>query len=91
MVLYGYVIMSNRIHLIVPFDRRKLSSLTQYFKKNIAKSILDKIQNSPESLKESILERFKLTAQNIPEIKTINFSNRAIMRKIFFNKFMWTK
>jgi hypothetical protein len=73
MVLYGYVIMSNRIHLIVPFDRRKLSSLTQYFKKNIAKSILDKIQNSPESLKESILERFKLTAQKHTRNKNHQF------------------
>ena len=52
MILYGYVIMSNHIHLIVQSENGKLSDLIRDFKKFIAKSILDKIKNSPESRKE---------------------------------------
>ena len=59
MILYGYVIMSNHIHLIVQSENGKLSDLIRDFKKFIAKSILDKIKNSPESRKEWMLERFK--------------------------------
>jgi len=52
MILYGYVIMSNHIHLVVQSEEGKLSDLIRDFKKFIAKNILDKIQNIPESRKE---------------------------------------
>jgi REP element-mobilizing transposase RayT len=44
MLLYGYIIMSNHIHLIVQATGGKLSDLIRDFKKYTAKSILDKIQ-----------------------------------------------
>ena len=43
MILYGYVIMSNHIHLIVQSDNGKLSDLLRDFKKFTAPSILEKI------------------------------------------------
>jgi len=46
MILYGYVIMSNHIHLIIQSEEGKLSDLIRDFKKFTAKSILEKIQNS---------------------------------------------
>jgi len=49
MVLYGYVIMSNHIHLIVQSGDGKLSDLIRDFKKFIATKILEKIQIEPES------------------------------------------
>jgi REP element-mobilizing transposase RayT len=60
MVLYGYVIMSNHIHLIVQSNDGKLSDLIRDFKKFIATKILEKIQIEPESRREWMLERFKL-------------------------------
>ena len=43
MILYGYVIMSNHIHLIIQTNDSKLSDLIRDFKKFTAKSILQKI------------------------------------------------
>ena len=40
MLLYGYVIMSNHIHLIMQFEDGKLSDLIRDFKKFTAKAIL---------------------------------------------------
>ena len=53
MLLYGYVIMSNHIHLIIQSEHGKLSDLIRDFKQFTAKNILEKIQNSPESRKET--------------------------------------
>ena len=47
MILYGYVIMSNHIHLIIQSEDGKLSDLIRDFKKFTAKNILDKIQDVP--------------------------------------------
>jgi REP element-mobilizing transposase RayT len=53
MILYGYVILSNHIHLILQSEEGKLSDLIRDFKKFTAKSILEKIQNSTESKRET--------------------------------------
>ncbi|WP_194139662.1 hypothetical protein [Flavobacterium hungaricum] len=70
----------------------KLSDLIRDFKKFTAKSILEKIQNSPESRKEWMLERFKLAAQQHTRNKVFQFwqyGNYA--EEIYANKFMWYK
>lgn len=56
MILYGYVIMTNHIHLIVQSEQGELSNLLRDFKKFTATEILNLLQNSPESRKEWILE-----------------------------------
>lgn len=92
MILYGYVIMSNHIHLIVQSEDGKLSDLIRDFKKFMAKSILDKIQNSPESRREWMLERFKLATQRHSRNKDYQFwqyGNHA--EEIYSNDFMWSK
>ena len=43
MILYGYVIMSNHIHMIIQSQEAKLSDLIRDLKKFTAKSILEKI------------------------------------------------
>ena len=50
MIVYGYVIMSNHIHLIIQSNEGKLSDLIRDFKKFTAKSILEKIQTEPRWL-----------------------------------------
>src|SRR5690606_4098669 len=64
MILYGFVIMSNHIHLIVQSKEGKLSDLIRDFKKYTAKKILELIQTEPESRREWMLERFKLATES---------------------------
>ena len=92
MVLYGYVIMSNHIHLIVQSSDGKLSDLILDFKKFIAVKILEKIQIEPESRREWMLERFKLATESHSRNKNYQFwqyGNHP--EEIYTNKFMWTK
>ena len=84
--------MSNHIHLIIQSEEGKLSDLIRDFKKFTAKSILEKIQNSPESRRDWILERFILAAQNHSRNKNYQFwqyGNHA--EEIYSNNFMWSK
>ena len=92
MILYGYVIMSNHMHLIIQSEHGKLSDLIRDFKKFTAKNILEKIQNSPESRREWMLERFRLAIQSHSRNKEYQFwqyGNHA--EEIYSNEFMWSK
>jgi len=92
MLLYGYVIMSNHIHLIVQATDGNLSDLIRDFKKYTAKSILDKIQTEPESRREWMLERFKKATETHHRNKNYQFwqyGNHA--EEIYSETFMWSK
>jgi REP element-mobilizing transposase RayT len=92
MILYGYVIMSNHIHMIIQSDDGKLSDLLRDFKKFTAKTILEKIQTEPESRREWMLERFKLATESHSRNKNYQFwqyGNHP--EEIYSNKFMWSK
>lgn len=92
MIVYGYVIMSNHIHMVVQSKDGKLSDLLRDFKKYTATSILNKIQNEPESRREWMLERFKLATQSHSRNKNYQFwqyGNHP--EEIYTNKFMWSK
>jgi REP element-mobilizing transposase RayT len=89
MVLYGYVIMNNHIHLIVQSSNGNLSGLIRDFKKFIAAKILEKIQSEPESRREWMLERFKLATESHSRNKNYQFwqyGNHP--EEIYTNKFM---
>lgn len=92
LILYGYVIMSNHIHMIIQSNDGKLSDLLRDFKKFTAKAILDKIQNDPESRREWMLERFKLATETHSRNKNYQFwqyGNHA--EEIFTEHFLWSK
>jgi REP element-mobilizing transposase RayT len=92
MVLYGYVIMSNHIHMVVQSSNGELSNLIRDFKKFTATRILEKIQSEPESRREWMLERFKLAAENHSRNKNYQFwkyGNHP--EEIYSNTFMWSK
>lgn len=92
MILYGYVIMSNHIHLIIQSKEGKLSDLVRDFKKFTAKTILEKIQTIPESRIEWMLERFKKATETHSRNKNYQFwqyGNHA--EEIYSEKFMWSK
>jgi REP element-mobilizing transposase RayT len=92
MILYGYVIMTNHIHLIVQSEDGALSDVIRDFKKYTATRILDLLQNSPESRREWILER--LHKATFSHIRNKNYQvwqagNHA--EEIYSEKFLWSK
>ena len=92
MLLYGYVIMSNHIHLIIQSKDGRLSDLVRDFKKFTAKNILEKIQHEPESRREWMLERFKKATERHSRNMNYQFwqyGNHA--EEIYSHKFMWCK
>lgn len=60
--VYGFVIMSNHVHIIARSSIGKLSDTIRDFKKFTANKILDIIQNEPESRRAWILHRFEWNA-----------------------------
>lgn len=92
MIVYGYVIMSNHIHLVVQSEEGELSALVRDFKKFTAKTILEKIQSEPESRSEWMLVRFKKATESHSRNKNYQFwqyGNHA--EEIYSEKFMWSK
>ena len=62
LVLYGYVVMTNHLHLIARSEPGKLSDTIRDFKKFTAGAIIDEIRNKPESRREWMLYRFEWNA-----------------------------
>lgn len=92
MVLYGYVIMSNHIHLIIQSKEGKLSDLIRDFKKFTAKNIIEAIKQNPESRREWMLERFAKATESHTRNKNYQFwqyGNHA--EKIYTLHFLWDK
>lgn len=92
MVLFGYVIMSNHIHLIVQSKEGKLSDLIRDFKKFTATQTLKQLQTEPESRRDWILERFAKATETHTRNKNFQvwqYGNHA--EEIFTLKFMWDK
>lgn len=92
MILYGYVIMSNHIHLIIQSDKNKLSDLIRDFKKFTAKTILHKIETEPESRADWMLKRFEFACKSHRRNEKYQFwqyGNHP--EEIFSEKFFWSK
>ena len=92
MILYGYVIMSNHIHLIIQSKENKLSDLVRDFKKFTAKNILEAIKTEPESRKEWMVDLFKKATESHTRNKNYQFwqyGNHA--EEIYTLSFMWDK
>ena len=60
--LYGYVIMTNHLHLIVRSAVGKLSDTIGDFKKHTARMIVQAVQENGESRREWMLHRFQWNA-----------------------------
>lgn len=92
MILYGYVIMSNHIHLIVQSKDEKLSDLIRDFKKFTAKNILETIENEPESRRDWMLKRFEFACKSHSRNEKHQFwqyGNHP--EEIYTEKFLWQK
>ncbi|MBC7553052.1 MAG: transposase [Taibaiella sp.] len=62
LLVYGYVIMTNHLHLIIRSECGKLSGTIRDFKKFTAAKIIETIQSKPESRREWMLHRFEWNA-----------------------------
>ena len=60
--LYGFVIMTNHLHLIIQSETGKLSDTIRDFKKFTSVKILEAIKMEPESRREWMLHRFSWNA-----------------------------
>ena len=92
MVLYGYVLMSNHIHMIVQSDTNDLSGLIRDFKKHTAKKIIIQIQNESESRREWILELCSKAIESHnrnKEYQIWRYGNHP--EEIYSDKFLWSK
>jgi REP element-mobilizing transposase RayT len=93
MILYGYVIMSNHIHMVVQSENGKLSDLIRDFKKFTARKILDTIEESEtESRKDWMLKRFEFACRSHSRNEKYQFwqyGNHP--EEIYTEKFLWQK
>ena len=63
LIIYGYVIMSNHIHLIVQSENGRLSEIIRDFKSFTSKHIIETITEYPESRREWMLWMFERAAK----------------------------
>lgn len=61
--VHGWVIMSNHVHCILSSRNGSLSDTIRDFKRHTAKTILESIQDEPESRRVWMLFQFKYAAQ----------------------------
>jgi REP element-mobilizing transposase RayT len=92
LVLTGYVVMSNHIHLIAQSKDGKLSDLIRDIKKFTAQKILKRIVETGESRSDWMLKRFEFAAKSNSKNSEYQFwqvGNHP--EEIFTEKFLWSK
>jgi REP element-mobilizing transposase RayT len=92
LILHGYVIMSNHIHVIFQAETGNLSDLVRDFKVFTAKEILKTIEEGPESRSDWMLKRFEFAAKSQSRNSRYQFweyGNHP--EEIYTEKFFWTK
>jgi REP element-mobilizing transposase RayT len=82
LIVFGWVIMSNHMHVIWQADEGyKLSEIIRDYKKFTAKRIIHLITEGPESRKEWMLKQFELAGARINRVSKYKFwkdSNHAV-------------
>jgi len=81
LIVYGWVIMSNHMHVIWQAKKRyQLSATIRDYKKFTAKRIIKMIEQGPESRKEWMLDKFEKEGKRLKRISKYKFwkdSNHA--------------
>ena len=92
LIVLGFVVMSNHVHIIMQSDKGQLSDLLRDFKKATAKHILEAIKTEPESRRECLLERFHKATKSHSRNKNYQFWKYGNHPKeIYSQDFLWTK
>jgi REP element-mobilizing transposase RayT len=65
LIIYGWVIMSNHVHLIIGTDDMKVHDIMRDLKKYTSKALIEAIKNNPlESRKKWMLKMFEKAGSN---------------------------
>ena len=89
---YGWVIMSNHIHLITSSSNNDLSGTIRDFKKFTSKEIIKSIQDFPESRREWLLNTFEFEAKKNGKNKLFKlWQNRNHPVELLSSKFLMQK
>jgi len=92
LIVFGYVIMTNHIHLILQSENEELSSLIRDFKKFTSKALIQQIQSKEESRRNWMLDLFQKSTQSHSRNKNFQvwkYGNHA--EEIYSDKFLWSK
>ncbi len=91
LVLYGWSLMNNHLHLIVKAaESYRLSEILRCLKKITARAILAQIQKMPESRRDWMLYRFKNAGKHLKRIKQYKFwkdDNPPRVNELYLVKF----
>ena len=86
--IYGWVLMSNHLHMIAAAGNEKettLSDILRDFKKFTSKQIIKNIQQEPESRRDWMLDRFEFAGRNDNKIKNYKFWQEGNEPKPIYN------
>lgn len=61
--IWAYVIMTNHMHLIVSSENNNLSGIIRDFKRHSARRLIRSVQNTSESRRDWILDRFSFAGK----------------------------
>lgn len=86
LVVYGYVIMTNHLHLIIRSANGTLSDTIRDFKKFTAVQLLDAIKNEPESRREWMMHRFAWNAAQHSRNTNVQFWTHENRPEIIFTE-----
>jgi REP element-mobilizing transposase RayT len=72
--IYGWVLMSNHLHMIAgAAEDNKLSDIVRDFKKYTSKAIIEAIKTETESRRKWMLNRFDYAGRNDKKVKNYKF------------------
>ena len=90
--IYGYVIMSNHIHLLAKSSTGEISKILRDFKSYTSKRIIETIQEIPESRKDWMLSIFKNAAAKNSRNSNFQFwTHENHAEHIYSNNFIQQK
>ena len=92
MVIYGYVIMSNHVHMILLSEKEALSDLIRDFKKYTSKKIVEEVSLKNDRRSEWMMSVFRKNANRHSrnsEFQLWKYGNHP--EEIYSEKFLWTK
>jgi REP element-mobilizing transposase RayT len=90
--VFGYVVMSNHVHLIANHPKGKLSDTIRDLKKYTARTIINTVKENNESRREWILDRFLFNGRKHSRNKDYQLwthENHAVV--LYSNSFIWEK
>ena len=92
LIVYGYVVMSNHLHLIIQSQKAALSDLIRDMKRHIANKILKLVASEPESRRDWMLKRFEFAANKTDNNVYYKFwRDGNHPEEIYSDEFFWTK